>query len=255
MFCFVKRLLLWVISMIWAFSLQAHDLVEPTKKLTPSVVGVGTFLKTRSPANQLRGTGFVIGDGRFVATNAHVLPDSINEERRERIVVYVGRGAKPQVLPAKVVAKDSHHDLAILITERKIAEPLVLGNSEEVSPGTSIIFTGFPIGAVLGLYPATHHGIVAAVTPVAIPANSVGELTAQRIRMLKNRYNVFQLDAVAYPGNSGSPVLDLNSNEVIGVVNQVFVKRSKENVLSDPSAITYAIPSNHLKELLKKSMP
>ena len=62
---------------------------------------------------------------------------------------------------------------------------------------------------------------------------------------------MFQLDATAYPGNSGSPVYDPDTGEVIGVVNMVFVKSTKEAALTQPSGITYAIPSRYLVELLK----
>ena len=64
---------------------------------------------------------------------------------------------------------------------------------------------------------------------------------------------MFQLDATAYPGNSGSPVYDPATGEVIGVVNMVFVKGTKEAALAQPSGITYAIPSRYLIELLKAS--
>jgi hypothetical protein len=40
---------------------------------------------------------------------------------------------------------------------------------------------------------------------------------------------------------------------VIGIVNMVFVKGSKEAALTQPSGITYAIPSRHLVELLKSA--
>jgi len=39
---------------------------------------------------------------------------------------------------------------------------------------------------------------------------------------------------------------------VIGVINKVFVKETKENVLSKPSGITYAIPVEHIKNLLAR---
>jgi S1-C subfamily serine protease len=60
------------------------------------------------------------------------------------------------------------------------------------------------------------------------------------------------LDATAYPGNSGSPVFDVDTGEVIGIINMVFIKGSKEAALSQPSGITYAIPSIHLKDLLSQ---
>ena len=62
---------------------------------------------------------------------------------------------------------------------------------------------------------------------------------------------MFQLDATAYPGNSGSPLYDPATGEVIGIVNMVFVKGTKESALTQPSGITYAIPSRYLIELLK----
>ena len=49
---------------------------------------------------------------------------------------------------------------------------------------------------------------------------------------------------------AGSPLYDPDSGEVIGVINMVFVKGTKEAALSQPSGITYAIPIQVLKELL-----
>jgi S1-C subfamily serine protease len=72
-------------------------------------------------------------------------------------------------------------------------------------------------------------------------------------RLAGGAFAVFQLDATAYPGNSGSPLYMADTGEVVGIVNMVFVKRTKEAALTDPSGITYAIPSRYLIELLKQS--
>jgi S1-C subfamily serine protease len=66
-------------------------------------------------------------------------------------------------------------------------------------------------------------------------------------------YPVLQLDATAYPGNSGSPVYDPESGEVLGIINMVFVKGTKEAALTQPSGITYAIPAKHLQALMTKA--
>ena len=71
------------------------------------------------------------------------------------------------------------------------------------------------------------------------------------IKQLRDPYDVFQLDATAYSGNSGSPLYDPETGEVVGVINKVFVKESKEAVLEKPSGITYAIPVRYVKELLR----
>jgi serine protease Do len=42
------------------------------------------------------------------------------------------------------------------------------------------------------------------------------------------------------------------TGEVFGIVNMVFVKGTKESVLTQPSGITYAIPANHLQALVQE---
>lgn len=119
--------------------------------------------------------------------------------------------------------------------------------------GQEIAFTGFPIGSVLGFFPVSHRGIVSAIPPIVLPAANARGLNAQVIRRTQaGAFRIFQLDAVAYPGNSGSPVYDVESGEVIGVINMVFVKATRESALSQPSGITYAIPVNHLQSLLEE---
>ena len=117
--------------------------------------------------------------------------------------------------------------------------------------GQEVAFTGFPIGAVLGMTPVTHRGIVSAITPIAIPQANSRDLNPALIRRLAtDPFRVYQLDATAYPGNSGSPLYDPATGEVIGVLNMVFVKSTKEKVLSDPSGISYAIPVEYLQRLI-----
>ena len=69
---------------------------------------------------------------------------------------------------------------------------------------------------------------------------------------LKKPELVYQLDATAYPGNSGSPVYTVEDGKVVGVINKVFVSQGKESALSAPSGISYAIPVKHVNALLKK---
>ena len=73
------------------------------------------------------------------------------------------------------------------------------------------------------------------------------------IKRLKNPYFVYQLDATAYPGNSGSPLFDAANGKILGVINKVFIKESKESVLQKPSGITYAIPGKYIIKLLKEN--
>jgi len=65
---------------------------------------------------------------------------------------------------------------------------------------------------------------------------------------------VFELDAIAYPGNSGSPVWHPDTGEVLGVLNSVYVKGAKETALSAPSGISYAIPAKYVRALLDQAL-
>ena len=85
-----------------------------------------------------------------------------------------------------------------------------------------------------------------------IPANSAKTLTAKQIKRMRSPFEVYQLDAIAYPGSSGSPVYEIETGRVVGVVNSVFVKGTKESVLEKPSGISYAIPVRYVNELLNK---
>lgn len=218
------------------------------------VVAVGSYVPTRSPQGEFRGSGFVVGDGSLVITNHHVLPFPLDEAKRERIAVFSGRGRAAKLHLAIVVASDPVHDLALLRIDRGPLPPLRLADSDHMPrEGQPIALTGFPIGMVLGLYPVTHSGIVSAISPVVIPQNSSRQLTSKMIRAMRDPYEVIQLDATAYPGNSGSPVYDAENGRVIGVVNSVLVKDTKESALQAPTGISYAIPIGHVKALLRRS--
>lgn len=227
----------------------ASEMIERVK---PSIVAVGTFQKTRSPAFKFRGTGFAIGDGTVVATNAHVLPEKIDGEQFEALVVQLPGigGRSSQLREARVIAEDRSHDIALMRINGAALAALPLGDSSRVREGQTYGFTGFPIGSILGLSPVTHRAMISSLTPIALPSGHSTQLNAQAIARLKSgTFTIFQLDATAYPGNSGSPLYDFESGEVVGVINMVFVKGSKESGLTQPSGISFAIPIEHLKRI------
>jgi S1-C subfamily serine protease len=238
-------------------SAAAGDLPNTIDKIRGSVVAIGTVTPiphsaAKRPTAKYQGTGFVVGDGRHVITNYHVIPENLNTQKNEILAIFTGRGKSAQSRRARVVRFDQEHDLALLSFSGTPLPAVTLGGKGKVREGTAVAFTGFPLGTTLGLYPVTHKSIVSAITPVVIPANSSGQLTAKQIKRMRSSYSVYQLDAVAYPGNSGSPVYDIETGEVIGVLNSVFVKGTKEAVLKTPSGISYAIPSRYVQELMRK---
>jgi len=231
----------------------ADDLREVVERIKPSVVAVGSYQSTRRPPANLRGTGFIVADGLHVITNAHVLPENLNTARREMLGVFIGRGQRTELRQAKKVAVDDEHDIAILRIPGPSLPALALGDDSTVREGESVAFTGFPIAPVLGLYPVTHRGIVSSITPAAVAPTSSRLLDNKMIHRLEENYSVFQLDATAYPGNSGSPLYGVETGDVIGIVSSVFVKETKEKILQDPSGISYAIPIRYAKALMTKA--
>jgi len=256
-----RRLRVWILGAFLGLTLAAQGvgagLPEVITRIKPSIVVVGTFSRLRSPAFQLRGTGFAVGNGLTIATNAHVLPPAVDVEGQETLVVLVRDGASVRQRGVRIETIDKDHDLALLklITGNPLP-PLTLKAPESVREGQEIAFTGFPIGGVLGYAPVTHRGVISAVTPIVLPGGNVGELNEKSIRRLRSgSFQVFQLDATAYPGNSGGPMYDAETGDVLGIINMVFVKSTKEAVLQHPSGISYAIPADFLIELLGRIRP
>ena len=128
---------------------------------------------------------------------------------------------------------------------------MTLGSDNYADDGQDILMTGFPIGSILGLYPATHKGMIAALTPDVIPSVNSSQLTMTMRNRLENPFMIYQLDMTAYPGNSGSAIYDADTGMVIGILNKVFIKETKEAVLEKPSGISYAIPVRYLRALAK----
>jgi S1-C subfamily serine protease len=242
----------WVlgISVALLTPVSSQELPETINKLKPSIVAVGTYMPTRSPRVVFRGTGFVVDDGSLIVTNAHVLPEKLNHQKLEKLAVFFRKDKQSKMAIVKKLVIDTQHDIAVLQLTKGRLPALILGSSEQVREGQLVAFTGFPIGMILGLYPVTHRGIVSAITPMAIPMLKARQLNAKLMKRLREPYDVFQLDATAYPGNSGSPLYGAKDGKVIGVINKVFIKESKEAILSNPSGITYAIPIHYVKKLL-----
>ncbi|MBI2382176.1 MAG: trypsin-like peptidase domain-containing protein [Gammaproteobacteria bacterium] len=249
-----RRFLAGLVLSLAALPVQAAGLPDTVARIKPAIVGVGTLQKLRRPPFAMLGTGFAVADGRHLVTNAHVLPEVLDVAKSEVLAVVVGVGQAAEVRTVQRLAVDRRHDLALLRMDGAPLPALSLatGGARE---GETYAFTGFPIGAVLGPYPVTHHGLVSAISPIALPADQSRQLDPEQIRALRNPFLVYQLDATAYPGNSGSPLYEPETGAVVGVLNSGFVQGSKEaqlkQAVSAPSGISYAIPVEHIRALLK----
>lgn len=229
-------------------------LAETIARLKPSVVLVGTFRTTDTPRFQLRGAGFMVARGDMVVTNAHVLPTDMGAVETTSLVVQVRVGQSDwQMRTATVLETDVARDLTLLRVAGAPGPALQIGDSRRVREGDDLAFMGFPIGGSLGFSHVTHRATVSSITSAALPSPSAERLKEQAIRSLRNgTFDIFQLDATAYPGNSGGPLFDPDTGDVMGVMNMVLIKNTRESALSQPSGISYAIPSRYVQELVDR---
>ncbi len=229
------------------------DVAEQLTSIKPAVVGVGSFHPTRSPRASLLGTGFAVADGRHVVSCAHIFDKLLDLEKNETWAVLTGRDRQVNVRSAQIVARDKEHDLILLKIDGEPLPALKFGDSDAAREGWQLYFTGYPIGSALGLNASTNRAGLAAIVPIYTPVASASQLKPRTLKQAGDPFRIFQLDAIAYPGNSGSPVWNPETGEVLGVVNSVFVKGAKETALTAPSGITFAIPAKHVLELLRQA--
>ena len=195
--------------------------------------------------------GFAVGDGLQVVTSAHVVPPDTPDRIDRSIAVQVWQGDDQwQLRSARLLGRDLRNDLALLEIDGP-ALPVLQLAEQDVPEGTAIALMGFPIGHALGYVHTTHRGIVSAWTAIASPALNPAGLNARSVRQLREgSFKVMQLDAIAYPGNSGGPVLDIETGRVVGVLQGGVVKTTKEAALSAPTGISYAVPMSAVAALL-----
>lgn len=168
------------------------------------------------------GTGFIVSADGMVITNRHVVADTEAD-----YMALFNDGSKK---PAKVLARDSLQDIAILKIEGSGLPFLRLGDSSKVKIGQ----TAIAIGNALGEYRNTVSvGVVSGLQRSVVASGA-----ATGPEMLQE---LIQTDAAINPGNSGGPLLNI-SGEVIGV--NTAVAQGAEN-------IGFAIPVNKARRDLE----
>ena len=151
--------LTWVFVLISTVLVQSQwnlsqaALPETVVQIKKSVVSVATVMLTRTPRVIFYGTGFVVGDGRYVMTNDHVVPDKIKYDKNEALVIFTGEGSRPTPREAKLIMRDKIHDLALLRIKGPPLSTVTLGDSRTVREGERFAFTGFHwygVGSISG---------------------------------------------------------------------------------------------------------
>jgi serine protease Do len=167
---------------------------------------------------QQGGTGFVISDDGYIATNYHVIENADKVEvrlnNRERAI-------------ARIVGRDPATDLALLkIDVKQRLTPLALGDSDRLRVGEWVMAIGDP----LNFDKSVTVGVVSAKGRYGLTGDAA----------TRSFENFIQTDAAINSGNSGGPLINVNG-EVIGINTAMF--RPAQN-------IGFAVPVNTLKSVL-----
>jgi S1-C subfamily serine protease len=249
-----RRFLVTALALPFGVSAQSRlpDVVRANK---PAIVAVGLFNATANPRFAFRGTGFVVDDGLTIISNAHVMPSlaELNAFGNQLQVRLPGTGGQLEARTATITGADADRDLVVLRIDGAPMPTLKLAPPDYVAEGTAVAFMGFPIGGMLGFSIVTHRAMISALTAAAIPSPTASRLTARAAAGLRDgTFQIYQLDGTAYPGNSGGPVFDVETGQVVAVINMVLVKGTREAALSAPTGISYAIPVRHVHALLAR---
>ena len=235
---------------------SAHQdpFVATSAKVRSSVLAIGTYYLRDKPSAQYVGTGFVIDDGRMIVTNAHVIETIRENDRLEYLTVFVPN-TRPKIKGrrATFIAEDTFHDVALLRISDPPLPALELEVDEAPLQGQTVGVMGYPLGMRLGVVPAVHKGVVAAVVSAVRPLPQGAKLTPELIRARRQPYKLYQLDVVVFPGNSGSPLFDPTTGRVIGLINKTLAAKTREHLVAKPSGIAYAVETRWIHELLLRS--
>lgn len=167
------------------------------------------------------GSGFFISADGFIITNKHVVNDQDAD-----YTVLTNDGEK---YDAKIIAKDSFLDIAVLKIKGNNFPYLSFGDSDKLKLGQTVIAIGNALGEFRN---SVSVGVISGLSRTITASDSRGNTESLE--------KVIQTDAAINPGNSGGPLLDLNG-KVIGV--NVAMETAAEN-------IAFALPINIIKPII-----
>jgi putative serine protease PepD len=187
----------------------------------PSVVSI----EVRAQQGVATGSGMILKANGYILTNNHVVAEA---ESGADVIVTFSDGHEQ---PAKLVGATPDYDLAVIRVEEEGLEPLILGDSDSVVVGDSVLAVGSP----LGLEATVTTGIVSALhRPV-----KAGEAAEAAF------IDAIQTDAAINPGNSGGPLVN-SAGEVIGI-NSAIAQGPGTTAATGNIGLGFAIPSNQAR--------
>lgn len=194
------------------------SLQEIYAKCYPSVVSITAMV---SDTSYLWGTGIVISEDGYIATNAHIIEGAYSAT----VTLYDDREFE-----ALLVGIDGVSDLAVLKID---AEGLTAAEfcSDQVSVGDSVAAIGNPLGAELR--GTLTDGIISAISR-DIPYNN-------------HSMTLLQTNAAINDGNSGGPLINMHG-QVVGITNMKMKAANASG--TGIEGIGFAIPVSTIKNVV-----
>ena len=191
-----------------------------------STVGITTSTTTNfwgyQTTSAASGSGFILTENGYVLTNYHVVKGS------DAITVALYNGASYE---ATLVGFDESNDIAVLKVEAEGLTPVILGDSDKMNVGDSVVAIGNPLGELT--FSLTAGTISAMDREITMSTGVTMKLT--------------QTDCAINSGNSGGALFNLYG-EVVGVTNAKYSSSSSSEASIDN--IGFAIPMNDIRNIV-----
>ena len=217
-------------SVIEMVDVPTGELMTPAEVYAANVnstVGITTSVTTNfwgyQSTSAASGSGFIISDDGYILTNFHVIEDSSSIS----VSMYNGESYK-----ADLIGYDESNDIAVLKIEAEGLAPVILGNSDNLNVGDSVVAIGNPLGELT--FTLTSGAISAKDREITFSNNTT--------------MNLLQTDCAINSGNSGGALFNLYG-EVIGVTNAKYGSSSNSSASIDN--IGFAIPINSIMNIVE----
>ena len=170
------------------------------------------------------GSGFVLTEDGYIATNYHVV------ENANTVTVTMYNGDS---YDAKYIGGDEEYDIAVIKVEAADLKPVTLGDSDTLNVGDHVLAIGNPLGELTF---SMSGGMVSSVN--------------RAINVNGTPFNMIQTDASINSGNSGGPLFN-RYGEVIGIVS---AKYSSSSSGTSVEGLGFAIPMNDVFAMITDIM-
>ena len=170
------------------------------------------------------GSGFIVGNGKYVITNHHVIDGA------KKIAIRNGTG---KVTDAVVAAVSVDYDLAILELSKAYPKSFSIDAKDFVRPkaGDDVISIGYPGIGITFEQPTITQGIIS--------------------KVFDDEMGIFLTTAAINSGNSGGPLFTLDG-KLVGVSFAALDKKKWLDEMGQiPTDMGYAIKSNLIKKVFQ----